>query len=72
MQFADGPRACLAIEKLGPPWRGGCIWVVHASICEPDARPVQPGDIATVLAALRLDRYDPLGNLRTPSGDTTY
>ena len=72
MQFADGNRACLAIEKLGPPWRGGYIWVVHASLCEPDARPVQPSDIATVLAALRLDRYDPLGNLRAPSGDTIY
>lgn len=72
MQFAEGNRACLAVEKLGPPWRGGYIWVVHASICQPDARPVQPGDIATVLAALRLDRYDPLGNLRAPSGDTIY
>lgn len=72
MQFADGNRACLAVEKLGPPWRGGYIWVVHASICQPDARPVQPSDIAAVLGGLRLDRYDPLGNLQAPSGDTIY
>jgi hypothetical protein len=70
MEFRDGARACLAVEKLGPPWRGGYIWVVHASICQADARPVQASDVATVLAALRLDRYDPLGNLRAPSNDT--
>jgi hypothetical protein len=70
--FSDNGRACVAIEKLGPPWHGGYIWVVHASICEPDARPVQPGDITAALAGLRLDRYDPLGNLRAPSGDTFY
>jgi hypothetical protein len=70
MQFVDGGRACLAVEKLGPPWRGGYIWVVHASICEPDTRPVQASEVAAVLAALRLDRYDPLGNLRSPSADT--
>jgi hypothetical protein len=70
IEFADGVHRCLAIEKLGPPWRGGYIWVVHASICQPDARPVQTGDIATVLSALRLDRYNPLGNLRAPSNDT--
>jgi hypothetical protein len=72
MQFADGNHACLAIEKLGPPWRGGYIWVVHASMCEPDTRAVQGADVTTVLTALRLDRYDPLGNLRAPSGDTFY
>ena len=72
MEFSDGGHACLAVEKLGPPWHGGYIWVVHASVCEPDTRPVQAADIATVLAALRLDRYDPLGNLRAPSSDTLY
>jgi hypothetical protein len=70
--FSDSGRTCVAIEKLGPSWHGGYIWVVHASICQPDARPVQPGDIAAVLAGLRLDRYDPLGNLKAPSGDTFY
>jgi hypothetical protein len=72
MEFSDGPHHCLAIEKLGPNWRGGYIWVVHASVCQPDARTVQAADIAIVLSALRLDRYDPLGNLRAPSDDTTY
>jgi hypothetical protein len=72
MEFTDRGHACLAVEKLGPPWHGGYIWVVHASICEPDLRAVQASDIATALAALRLDRYDPLGNLRAPSGDTIY
>jgi hypothetical protein len=70
--FFDNGRTCTAIEKLGPNWHGGYIWVVHASICQPDVRPVQPSDITTVLTALRLDRYDPLGNLRAPSGDTVY
>jgi hypothetical protein len=72
MAFSDGPRACVAVEKLGPPWHGGYIWVVHASICEPDARPVQAADVTVALTALRLDRYDPLGNLQGPSGDTVY
>jgi len=70
--FADNGRTCTAIEKLGPPWHGGYIWVVHASICQPAARPVQPSDITAVLAGLRLDRYDPLGNLKAPSNDTVY
>jgi hypothetical protein len=71
-EFSDQGRSCAAIEKLGPNWHGGYIWVVHASICRPDAQPVQPGDITAVLAGLRLDRYDPLGNLRPPSADTFY
>jgi hypothetical protein len=72
MEFRDGPHACLAVEKLGPPWHGGYIWVVHASICQPDARPLQTADVTTALTALRLDRYDPLGNLKAPSDDTAY
>ena len=72
MEFSEGVRRCLAVEKLGPPWHGGYVWVVHASVCQPDARPVQASDVAAVLAGLRLDRYDPLGNLRAPSNDTTY
>lgn len=70
--FSDNGHTCAAIEKLGPNWHGGYIWVVHASICQPDARPVQPSDIAVALTNIRLDRYDPLGNLRAPSGDTIY
>ena len=64
--------ADVAAEKLGPYWRGGYIWVVHASVCEPDARPVPAADVAAALATIRLDRYDPLGNLRAPSNDTVY
>ena len=26
IEFSDGPRACLAVEKLGPRWRGGWTW----------------------------------------------
>jgi hypothetical protein len=68
--FSDQGRNCEAIEKLGPNWHGGYIWVVHASICQPDARAVSATDIASVLAGLRLDRYDPIGNLATHSADS--
>ena len=70
--FSDNGRTCTAIEKLGPNWHGGYIWVVHASICQPVARSVQPSDITAVLAGLRLDPYDPLGNLKAPSNETVY
>jgi hypothetical protein len=37
MEFSDGAHNCLAVERLGPPWHGGYVWVVHASICREDA-----------------------------------
>jgi hypothetical protein len=63
MEFTSGGRACVAVERLGPPWRGGYVWVVHASICRNDAGPVQMADVEQVLGGLRLEVYDPVGNL---------
>jgi hypothetical protein len=63
ISYTDGGRNCVAVERLGPPWHGGYVWVVHASIC-PAAGAVQPGDIDAVFATLQLREYDPQGNLR--------
>ena len=62
--YTDGGRNCLAVERLGPPWHGGYVWVVHASICPAGAGAVQPADIDAVFAMLQLRQYDPEGNLR--------
>jgi hypothetical protein len=64
MAFSLGGRNCLAVERLGPPWHGGYVWVVHASICGATAAPVQLTDIDAVFAMLQLRQYDPQGNLR--------
>jgi hypothetical protein len=63
MEFSNGGRGCVAVERLGPPWHGGYVWVVHASICRTDARLVQAADIESVLGGLQLRSYDPAGNL---------
>jgi hypothetical protein len=63
MAFTNKGRGCVAVERLGPPWHGGYVWVVHASICQSDARTVQTADIDRVLSGLRLQIYDPAGNL---------
>src|SRR5579864_4695777 len=34
MAFDDGGRGCAAIERLGPPWHGGLVWVLHATLCQ--------------------------------------
>jgi len=64
MSFSDGARGCLAVERLGPPWHGGYVWVVHASICPASAAPLQNADIDAIFATLQLRQYDPQGNLR--------
>jgi hypothetical protein len=66
IEFSDGRRGCVALERLGPPWRGGYVWVVHATICQPGTLPVEKADIDTVFNALQLRVYDPTGNLRPP------
>jgi hypothetical protein len=63
MAFTNGGHGCVAVERLGPPWHGGYVWVVHASICQSDARMVQTADIDRVLGELRLQTYDPAGNV---------
>jgi len=64
ISYSDGARSCLAVERLGPPWHGGYVWVVHASICPAAGGAVQLADIDAVFATLQLRTYDPEGNLR--------
>jgi len=72
IEFSDGPRNCIALRKPGPVWRGGYIWMMHASICRTDGAAVQAQDVADVLSLLRTRVYDPVGNLRNANDQTTY
>jgi hypothetical protein len=72
IEFSDGPRNCIALRKPGPVWRGGYIWMMHASICRTDGAAVQAQDVAYVLSLLRTRVYDPVGNLRNANDQTTY
>ena len=65
LEFSDGRRGCVALERLGPPWRGGYVWVVHATICQAGALPIERADIDAVFNALQMRVYDPTGNLRS-------
>jgi hypothetical protein len=64
IEFSDGPRNCVAVKKAGPPYQGGYIYMMHASICRIDTAAVQPADIAYALGLLQIRQYDPIGNLR--------
>ena len=66
ISYTEGGRNCVALERLGPPWHGGYVWVVHASICPAAAGSVQNADIDAVFAMLQLRTYDAQGNLRAP------
>jgi hypothetical protein len=66
IEFADGPHQCIAVKRAGPPWQGGYIYMMHASICRTDAAVVQPADITYALGLLQIRQYDPIGNLRRP------
>ena len=66
MQFSVGSSECLAIEKRGPRWGIGRVYVIHASVCRNDRRPVEPTDVDYALGALRVTTYEPRGNLRPP------
>ena len=72
IEFSDGSRNCIALRKPGPVWRGGYIWMMHASICRTDGAAVQAQDVAHVLGSLRTRIYDPAGNLRKADDQTTY
>jgi len=72
IQFSDGPHNCIAVRKPGPVWRGGYVYMMHASICHTDTAAVQAQDIAYVLASLQTRIYDPSGNLRKAGDQTTY
>jgi hypothetical protein len=71
IEFSDGSRNCIAIRKPGPAWRGGYVYMMHATICRTDGAAVQAQDVAYVLSSLQARTYDPLGNLRNAGDQTT-
>jgi hypothetical protein len=68
MEFSADRHRCLALEKLGPPWHGGFISVLHATMCDAGAvaAPIAQSDIDAVVSALSIRVYDPNGNLAPP------
>jgi hypothetical protein len=66
MEFLLGGKDCLAIEKRGPTWLGGHVYVIHASLCRKDERAVEAADIDRALGAVQVRQYEPHGNLRAP------
>ena len=66
MQFSLGPSDCRAVEKRGPTWLGGHVYVIHASICRKDGRTVEATDVEFALGSLLVRQYEPRGNLRPP------
>ena len=64
MEFVSGSENCLAIEKRGPRWGGGYVYVIHASICRSGA--VAATDVTAALASLQVRTYEPRGNLVAP------
>jgi len=66
MEFSVGSSDCRAIEKRGPTWRGGHVYVIHASVCRTDGRAVEARDVDLALGSLQVRQYEPRGNLRPP------
>src|SRR5262245_34376859 len=66
VDFSDGPHNCTAVQRAGPPWGGGYIYMLHASICRTDTAAMRAEDVAYVLGSLQIRQYDPAGNLRRP------
>jgi len=66
IEFSDGQHNCAAVQRAGPKWSGGYIYVLHASICRTDTAPMRVEDIAYALGSLQVRQYDPVGNLRKP------
>jgi hypothetical protein len=66
MDFSIGSIVCRAVEKRGPTWRAGHIFVIHASVCRRDGQPVKATDINLALGSLQVNQYEPRGNLRPP------
>lgn len=65
IEFADGRSSCLALERLGPRWQAGFVWVTHARLCQAGT-PISQADIDAVAGALQIHVYDPVGNLTAP------
>jgi hypothetical protein len=66
MAFSVGSADCRAIEKRGPTWLGGHVYVIHASVCRKDAHALEPRDIDLALGSLQVQQYEARGNLRAP------
>jgi len=66
IEFSDGPHNCIAVQKAGPRWGGGYIYMLHASICCTDTAAARAEDVSYALASLQIRQYDPQGNLRPP------
>ena len=64
MEFSIGPNDCWAVEKRGPQWGGGHVWVIHASFCRADGHAAEPPDLDRVLSALQVRQYESIGNLQ--------
>src|SRR5271170_527908 len=70
-EYSDGRLNCLATRRDGPPWRGGFVWTVHASLCRLDGARVEAADVQQMLNSLKIRVHDPVGNLR-PAEDPNY
>jgi hypothetical protein len=66
IEFSDGSHNCVAVQRAGPKWSGGYIYMLHASICRSDTIAMRPEDVTYALASLQVRQYDPVGNLRPP------
>jgi hypothetical protein len=66
IEFSDGPHNCIAVQKAGPKWGGGYIYMLHASICRTDMAAIRAADVVYALGSLQIRQYDPVGNLRKP------
>jgi hypothetical protein len=64
IEFSDGRHNCVAVHKPGPPWRGGYVYMMHASICRTGTGAVRAEDISYALGLLQIRQYDPVANLR--------
>jgi hypothetical protein len=65
-EFDYAGHSCVAVERFGPRWHGGNVWLAHASICPDTPAPLTEADIDAVFAMLKIQVYDPVGNLASP------
>jgi hypothetical protein len=54
IEFFDGQHNCVAVQKAGPRWQRGYIYIVHASICRTDTAAVRAEDVAYALDLLHV------------------
>jgi hypothetical protein len=66
IEFLSGQHNCIAVQKAGPRWGGGYIYMLHASICRTDTAAIRAEDVVFALGSLQVRQYDPQGNLRLP------